>query len=382
MQKVYFISLFFIVSASCNKGPSMTKKTMISENNKNQESTVNHVTEDEVDSTKSNQIQHLPGIAGGHSKVKTNDSSSTNSSVRQVEAGMTYLPQGTVNNPFGSPLKTMESRLIGKVYEFPVEGVDLQAEYSNIPIPFEREWYIGSVYSEDLNISQKIFTSGFPNLQKPKSSEKLIEWFGVHFKGTLVIEEPGEYEFNLASGDGAKFYLNDRLIIDNDGVHKFKSKKSEIINLAIGEHPIDIYYFKGGKLGSEEIENLNVVIEDNVEADKQVTQAKPVKVSVVKPVKLEPAKLALPAEPVKLSTVKPVKLEPAKLSLPTTPQITTVKPVKLEPAQLGLPSSGLNFSHNSNLGLSLIGLQLKWKKPNSQNFVVVPREVFKKIDSL
>ncbi len=47
----------------------------------------------------------------------------------------------------------------------------------------------------------------------------------------------------MASDDGSKLYLNNQLLIDNDGLHGFDEKKSEII-LKKGLLPVRLEYFQ------------------------------------------------------------------------------------------------------------------------------------------
>ncbi len=66
--------------------------------------------------------------------------------------------------------------------------------------------------------------------------------FGVVFEGHLTIEQAGLYKFSLGSDDGSQFYLNNQLIIDNDGCHATEYKKA---NLALkeGKYPFKLIYF-------------------------------------------------------------------------------------------------------------------------------------------
>ncbi|WP_430812261.1 MULTISPECIES: family 20 glycosylhydrolase [unclassified Carboxylicivirga] len=79
--------------------------------------------------------------------------------------------------------------------------------------------------------------------------------FGVVFQGYINIEQTGLYKFKLGSDDGAQFFLNNQLIIDNDGCHAPEYKKS---NLALkgGKYPFKLIYFEstgGQELGIEVI---------------------------------------------------------------------------------------------------------------------------------
>jgi len=53
----------------------------------------------------------------------------------------------------------------------------------------------------------------------------LEDHFGVRHTGFLLIEKSGEYEFSTNSDDGSRFYVGDRLVVDNDGVHGGVTRK-------------------------------------------------------------------------------------------------------------------------------------------------------------
>ena len=67
--------------------------------------------------------------------------------------------------------------------------------------------------------------------------------FAVIFNSTLVIPEDGVYTFELASDDGAKFYIDRQLAIDNDGSHSLISRFTTL-ELKAGDHPVRVEYFE------------------------------------------------------------------------------------------------------------------------------------------
>ena len=72
---------------------------------------------------------------------------------------------------------------------------------------------VGSIYTTSLNVWPQNFDEGFPNVTDR------FEWFAIEYTGKFWIENSGHYRFSLLSDDGAKLYLNDRVVIDIDGVH-------------------------------------------------------------------------------------------------------------------------------------------------------------------
>jgi len=72
----------------------------------------------------------------------------------------------------------------------------------------------------------------------------LIIHFGISLYGFIKIEKDGEYTFYLNSDDGSKLFLNNSLLIDNDGLHGSKDVSAKTI-LKAGKYPIKIMYFEG-----------------------------------------------------------------------------------------------------------------------------------------
>ena len=71
------------------------------------------------------------------------------------------------------------------------------------------------------------------------------EYYGFVFSGYLYIPKTGNYTISTISNDGSKLYLNDNLLIDNDGEHGMKEVEAGI-PLQKGLHPIKVTYFQTG----------------------------------------------------------------------------------------------------------------------------------------
>ncbi len=66
--------------------------------------------------------------------------------------------------------------------------------------------------------------------------------FGYVFDTYFLSEDTLPYFFLLTSDDGAQFYIDDKLIIDNDGSHGERTKKS-FVSLAKGYHHFVVKYY-------------------------------------------------------------------------------------------------------------------------------------------
>ena len=66
--------------------------------------------------------------------------------------------------------------------------------------------------------------------------------WGMVLEGNFKIDRAGEYTFYLKSDDGSKLYIDDQLVIDNDGDHSLLELKGAK-ELSAGEHKLRIDYF-------------------------------------------------------------------------------------------------------------------------------------------
>ena len=96
----------------------------------------------------------------------------------------------------------------------------------------------GSIYTTSLNIPAQSFLQGFPGVTKR------FEWFALDYTGRFWIEHAGEYRFRLTSDDGSKLYVDDRMVVDNDGLHAPLDGEGSV-ELNSGVHRIRVSYFQG-----------------------------------------------------------------------------------------------------------------------------------------
>ena len=84
-----------------------------------------------------------------------------------------------------------------------------------------------------------VFQFGLNKIDVPKNN------FALQFISFIEIDKEGKYEFSTSSNDGSKLFIDDELIVDNDGEHGAK-EISGLLNLTIGLHEIRIEYFQSG----------------------------------------------------------------------------------------------------------------------------------------
>lgn len=69
--------------------------------------------------------------------------------------------------------------------------------------------------------------------------------FALRFTGQIGIPRTGEYTFFAASDDGSRIYIDDQLVVDNDGTHGMAEKQGKV-ELQAGSHTILVTYFDNG----------------------------------------------------------------------------------------------------------------------------------------
>ena len=75
-----------------------------------------------------------------------------------------------------------------------------------------------------------------------KNSE---ENFGVQYNGYIKIPKDGIYTFYTNSDDGSSLFIDDQMIVSNDGQHA-PEERSGTIELRAGFHKIKVWFFQGG----------------------------------------------------------------------------------------------------------------------------------------
>ena len=130
---------------------------------------------------------------------------------------------------FGTTV-VIPSGLRGRVYR-------IRRHTNRLP-DFGRLKPVGSIYTASLNIPPQDFRHGFPGVTKR------FEWFAIDYTGRFWIDNPGTYSFVLTSDDGSRLYIDDQLIIDNDGQHPPEDREGGV-SLSRGIHRIRVSYFQG-----------------------------------------------------------------------------------------------------------------------------------------
>ncbi|MBW3545222.1 MAG: fibronectin type III domain-containing protein, partial [Bacteroidetes bacterium] len=77
------------------------------------------------------------------------------------------------------------------------------------------------------------------------------DYFGFSFTGYIEITTAGTYTFYTKSDDGSKLFINNQMIVNNDGTHGVRERNGKVY-LEAGYHAIEANYFD--KVNGEKLE--------------------------------------------------------------------------------------------------------------------------------
>ena len=137
-------------------------------------------------------------------------------------------------------------------YQITVKGVDLSRNTSPESNAVEATTYFSGLYYEhttgawtdldsvnwdfvEFNGKVGIFTLS------PRTQD---DYYNFSFDGYLLITQAGNYQFRTSSSDGSRLYIDNNLLVDNDGIHEFQTATSTVRSLTQGPHRIYVQYFE------------------------------------------------------------------------------------------------------------------------------------------
>jgi len=83
----------------------------------------------------------------------------------------------------------------------------------------------------------------FESTSEELGNSKLADHFFARWTGVLRVPKDGKYKFYLESDDGSRLFIDNKQIIDNNGLHAMEEKDGEA-ELKAGDHPIKIELFE------------------------------------------------------------------------------------------------------------------------------------------
>lgn len=132
------------------------------------------------------------------------------------------------------------------VMQKPIESTPLENAKSGLSFQyFEFDQPIDS--TSDLNNLEPKASGHVAQITYP--FDELPEQFGLIFTGFIKVPVDGVYTFTILSNDGSRLFIDDRLVVENDGWHGARERYGQIA-LKAGFHLIRVAYFQvgGGKV--------------------------------------------------------------------------------------------------------------------------------------
>jgi hypothetical protein len=147
----------------------------------------------------------------------------------QVQNGYVMPPSGPIGS-YGSVFPKPGS-MCGDVYE-------LADNTSDLPDFWDLE-SIGTLYTYSFNVPNQLSSTiaGLPGI-----TTRTV-FFGIDYHGKFWINHAGEYRFDLFSDDGAELLIDDKSLINVDGVHPVRGREGAA-SLEVGEHTMNVRYFQ------------------------------------------------------------------------------------------------------------------------------------------
>lgn len=90
-------------------------------------------------------------------------------------------------------------------------------------------------FTDTFDIPERQYTEGFPGVSSRSS------WFMIDYSGSFTVTQSGTYRFRLHSDDGAYLFIDDAMVIDNDGKHEPISRSGSV-DLVAGHHRLKLLY--------------------------------------------------------------------------------------------------------------------------------------------
>jgi lysophospholipase L1-like esterase/predicted esterase len=149
---------------------------------------------------------------------------------------------------------TLSGLASNAVFNFTVKGEDAGGNISFPSNPSNANTYASGLYYKHStgawsNMSQMAATWVAPEFTGWVSTFTLQErtqedFFNFEFQGFLYITTAGNYSFRTTSDDGSQLFLNNSMIVNNDGLHGNTTVTSSEQILAAGPIPIMVQYFE------------------------------------------------------------------------------------------------------------------------------------------
>ena len=145
----------------------------------------------------------------------------------------------------GAPRKQLYEKIEPLTSELPVHLQGEASSQSSVRQGMKVEFF--DTYPKDLSVEtldqlQPAATGIVPDVSKDVPQRTKEEAYALRFTSWIDVPANGRYRFRIESDDGSRVYLDDTLIIDNDGSHGMTDKRTKGIRLTAGPHKYVVTY--------------------------------------------------------------------------------------------------------------------------------------------
>lgn len=139
--------------------------------------------------------------------------------------------------------------LVCDTYDLSATRPTALPSFSSVP----SQVVVGPKYVDTVLISGAIdFGSTGALLQNSSLASR--EWVAVDCQGTFEALETAQYSLRLTADDGAKLFVDNVLVVNNDGVHSAQVRSASVF-VAKGKHRIRLQYFNATGLSTLRLES-------------------------------------------------------------------------------------------------------------------------------
>ncbi|WP_394774883.1 family 20 glycosylhydrolase [Flavobacterium sp.] len=168
------------------------------------------------------------------------------------ETAELYEKPVTINIPKGEYriIKTVQISPSGRrssINKILVRNPDLKSALAIKPAKkgLKFDYYTGTLFQQvqDLELAKPVNSGIFEGaISSEKWKSKTERYIGLKFDGYINIPETGNYTISTLSDDGSKLFIDNELVVNNDGIH-WLNEAYGAVKLEKGFHKIYINYF-------------------------------------------------------------------------------------------------------------------------------------------
>ena len=179
-------------------------------------------------------------VADGSGKNAFFGASKDKQSLRDLLAAIPAIPENRLR-------ETLYENVRSLMFELPPNLKKESSREAGKPgISVDYYYPSGSnVAIETLDKMKPIVSTVRPDISFFVPAGKSRDKFALRFTGVLTVPKQGKYTFYIASDDGSRIYLDEKLLVNNDGLHGM-SEKNASVTLSAGSHSIVVTYFDNG----------------------------------------------------------------------------------------------------------------------------------------